>query len=132
MGRNMVGMLLTVLILTLSAGSASWAQSAPMESDDSRYTFKQLDVSYLHLDGRTGQVSICTPRAIGWACHAVADERTALEAEIARPQAEIGALEKELLAHNLALPGTAKSGEPTLKPEGPSRLQLPDDANSTR
>src|SRR5262249_24963726 len=120
---NMVGMLLSFLILTLSAGSASWAQSAPPESDDSRYTFNQVDGGYLRLDGRTGQVAICTPRAVGWACHAVADERTAVETEIARLQAENVALKKELLAHNLALPGTVKPGEPTLKPGEPSRLQ---------
>jgi hypothetical protein len=117
----MVGMLLSVLIFTLSAGSAGWAQSLPGESDDSRYTFKQVDGGYLRLDGRTGQVSICTPRAVGWACQAVADERIALEAEIARLQAENVALKKELLAHNLALPGT-------VKPDEPSRLQLPTDA----
>ena len=123
----MIGMLLSVLILTLSAGSAGWAQSVP-ESDDNRYTFKQMDGGYLRLDGRTGQVSICTPRAVGWACQAVADERTALEAEIARLQAEIVALKKELLARNLALPGTGTAEEPTVKPEDPSRLQLPNDA----
>jgi hypothetical protein len=122
----MVAMLLSVLILTLSAGSAGWAQSVPAQSDDSRYTFKQVDGGYLRLDGRSGQVSICTPRAAGWACQAVADERTALEAEIARVQAENVALKKELLAHNLALPGTVKPGEPTLKPD--ERLQLPNDA----
>ena len=122
----MVGMLRSVLILALSAGSAGWAQSTPVESDDSRYTTKQVDGGYLRLDGRTGQVSICTPRAVGWACQAVADDRTALETEIARLQAEIVTLKKELLAHNLALPGTGKPGEP--KPEEPSRLQLPDDA----
>ena len=124
----MVGMLLSVFILTLSAGSVAWAQSASVESDDSRYTVKQVDGGYLRLDGRTGQVSICTPQAAGWACQAVADDRTALEAEIARLQAEIVALKRELLAHNLALPGTVKPGEPTVKPEEPSRLQLPTDA----
>ena len=123
----MVGMLLTVLVLT-PAGLAGWAQNAPVQGDDSRYTFHQVDGGYLRLDGRTGQVSICTPRAAGWACQTVADERTALEAEIARLQAENIALKKELLAHNLALPDTVKPGEPTLKPEEPSRLQLPTDA----
>jgi hypothetical protein len=93
----MLGMLLSVLILTLSAGSTGWAQSAPVESDDSRYTFNQVDEGYLRLDGRTGQVSICTRRTVGWACQAVADERTALEAEIARLQAENVVLKKELL-----------------------------------
>ena len=116
----MVGMLRSVLILALSAGSAGWAQSTPVESDDSRYTFNQADEGYLRLDDRTGQVSICTRRAVGWACQTVADERTALEAEIARLQAE--------LAHNLALPGTVKPGEPTPKLDEPPHLQLPNDA----
>ena len=124
----MVGMLRSVLILALSAGSAGWAQSTPVESDDSRYTFNQADEGYLRLDDRTGQVSICTRRAVGWACQAVADERTALEAEIARLQAENVALKKELLSRNLALPGTVKPGEPTPKPEEPPRLRLPNDA----
>ena len=124
----MVVMLRSVLILALSAGSAGWAQSTPVESDDSRYTFNQADEGYLRLDDRTGQVSICTRRAVGWACQAVADERTALEAEIARLQAENVALKKELLSRNLALPGTVKPGEPTPKLEEPPHLQLPNDA----
>src|SRR6516164_4943329 len=123
----MVGMLRSVLILALSAGSAGWAQSTPVESDDSRYTFNQADEGYLRLDDRTGQVSICTRRAVGWACQAVADERTALESEIARLQAENVALKKELLARNLPLPGTAKPDQPATKPEEPG-LQLPSEA----
>jgi hypothetical protein len=128
----MVGMLPSVLIFTMSAGSAGWAQSAPAESDDSRYTFNQTDEGYLRLDGRTGQVSICTRRAVGWACQVVANERTALEAEIARLQSENVALKKELLARNLALPGTVKPGEPTPKSEEPPRLKLPTDAESNK
>jgi hypothetical protein len=124
----MVRTALSVLILTLFAGSAGWAQSTLGEGDDSRYTFNRADEGYLRLDGRTGQVSICTRRAVGWACQAVADERTALEAEIARLQAENVALKKELLARNLALPGTVKPAEPAPKPEEP-RLQPPNDAD---
>ena len=124
----MVGMLRSVLILALSAGSAGWAQSTPVESDDSRYTFNQSEEGYLRLDGRTGQVSICTRRAVGWACQAVADERTALEAEIARLQAENVALKKELLSRNLERPGTVKPGEPTPTLEEPPHLLLPNDA----
>jgi len=80
---DMIRTVLSVLILTLS-GSAGWAQGAPAEGDDSRYIFNRADEGYLRLDGRTGQVSICTRRPVGWACQAVADERTALESEIAR------------------------------------------------
>jgi len=123
----MIRTVLSVLVLTLS-GSAGWAQGASAEGEDSRYIFNRADEGYLRLDGRTGQVSICTRRPVGWACQAVADERTALESEIARLQAENVALKKELLARNLPLPGTAKPDQPATKPEEP-RLQLPSEAD---
>ena len=98
-------------------------------SDDSRYTFNRVDDGYLRLDGRTGQVSICTRRSVGWACQAVPDERTALEAEIARLQGENAALKKELLARNLPLPGTVKPRARRLASPTSLRLQLPNDAD---
>jgi hypothetical protein len=126
--RVMVRTALSILVATLITGSAAWAQSAPAESDDTRYTFNRADDGYLRLDGRTGQVSICTRRPVGWACQAVPDERTALEAEIARLQGENVALKKELLARNLPLPGTVKPEPPVATREEP-RLQLPNDAD---
>ena len=104
------------------------AQGALPETEDNRYTFNRADDGYLRLDGRTGQVSICTRRPVGWACQAVPDERAALEAEIARLQAENAAVKKELIARNLPLPGTVKPEEPAANPEEP-RLQLPNDAD---
>ena len=119
---------LSILVAAFITGSAAWAQGAPAESDDTRYSFNRTDEGYLRLDGRTGQVSICTRRPVGWACQAVPDERTALEGEIARLQGENVALKKELLARNLPLPGTVKPEPPAAKPEEP-RLQLPNDAD---
>jgi small-conductance mechanosensitive channel len=114
------------------AGPEVWsqcasAQGAPTESDDSRYTFNRADDGYLRLDGRTGQVSICTRRPVGWACQAAPDERTALESEIARLQGENVSLKKELIARNVPLPGMVKPEPPAAKTEEP-RLQLPSDA----
>lgn len=104
------------------------AQSPPPEAADSRYTFHRVDEGYVRLDGRTGQVSLCAQRPVGWACQAMPDERAALEAEIARLQGESAALKKELIARNLPLPGTVKPEAPTAKEE-PPRLQLPSDAD---
>ena len=102
--------------------------TAAPQSDDKRYTFNRVDEGYLRLDGRTGQVSICAQRPAGWACQAVPDERAALEAEIARLQAENAAVKKELIARNLPLPGTVKPDAPAANPDEP-RLQLPNDAD---
>jgi hypothetical protein len=108
--------------------SVAWAQTAAPQTDDRRYTFNRVDDGYLRLDGRTGQVSLCLQRPAGWACQAVPDERTALEAEIARLQAENAAIKKELIARNLPLPGTIKPEAPAASPDDP-RLQLPNDAD---
>jgi hypothetical protein len=123
----MVRMALFIIAAIALAGASAFAQGTPAESDDARYTFNRADDGYLRLDGRTGQVSICTRRQVGWACQAVPDERTALEAEIARLQGENVTLKKELIARNLPLPGTIKPEMPGSKPEEP-RLQLPSDA----
>ena len=117
-----------VVGLGLAVSSMAWGQTAAPQSDDSRYTFNRIDDAYLRLDGRTGQVSICAQRPAGWACQAVPDERAALEAEIARLQAENAAVKKELIARNLPLPGTVKPEAPAAGPDEP-RLQLPNDAD---
>ena len=122
----MIRTALSLVILALCTALAL-AQAPAPESEDTRYTFNRVDDGYLRLDGRTGQVSFCVRRTVGWACQAVPDERTALEAEIARLGAENAALKKDLLARNLPLPGMVKPDAPAANSEEP-RLQLPNDA----
>ena len=108
-------------------GPPACAQGAPADGDDTRYSFTRADDGYLRLDGRTGQVSMCSRKPVGWTCRTVPDERAALEAEIARLQAENVVLKKELVAHSLALPGMVRPEPPVPKPDEPG-LQLPSDA----
>jgi len=117
--------------LGLAIASMALGQTAAPQGDENRYTFNRVEEGYLRLDGRTGQVSICAQRPAGWACQAVPDERAALEAEIARLQAENAAVKKELIARNLPLPGTVKPDAPAANPDEP-RLQLPNDADLNR
>ena len=70
------------------------AQTAP----SARYAFQQVKDGFLRLDTQTGAVAFCGPRAVGWACQAVPEERTALDQEIARLQGEVASLKKELTA----------------------------------
>jgi len=118
-----------VLIVTGFAWgpSVARAQAPQPDNEDARFTFHRTDDGYLRLDGRSGQVSICTRRPAGWLCQAVPDERTALENEILRLQSDNAALKKELLAHALALPGAIKPDLTPGRVEEP-RLQLPSDA----
>ena len=111
---------------------AARAQNATPDSENGRYTFNQTADGLLRLDGRTGQVSLCSKRAVGWACQAVPDERLALETEISRLQGENVALKKELIARGIALPSGIKTPD---RPAGKSDelvLQLPSDADLDR
>jgi hypothetical protein len=121
-------MLRTVLPAVIIAASSipAWAQTAFAQGDDARYSFSRTEEGYLRLDGRTGQVSVCTRKIVGWACQLVPDERSALEAEIARLQGENAIIKKELLEHHLSLPGAVSPPAP-VKPDEP-RPPLPGQA----
>ena len=113
-------------------GPRGFGAKPAARSGDTRYTFNRVDDGYLRLDGRTGQVSICAQRPVGWACQAVPDERAALEAEIARLQGESAALKKELIARNLPLPGAVKPEAPTAKPRNRRACNCPVTPISTK
>ncbi len=99
-----LGPLLFAIAASALFGAAACAQGAQPENEESRFSFYRADDGYLRLDGRTGQVSLCTRRPAGWLCQALPEERTAFEAEVARLQLENAALKREVLAHGLPLP----------------------------
>ena len=117
---------LTIVGFVSALAVPGFAQDKP-DSADGRFTLHRTDEGYLRLDGRSGQVSLCLKRSAGWECQAVPDERSALEGEIARLQADNAQLKRELLAHNLPLPGV---GRPDVS--GREELQLPSDAELNR
>lgn len=106
------------------------AQGTPPESDG-RYSFHKVEDGFLRLDTRTGQVSTCHHRSLGWACETVPDERAALESEIARLQNNNAALKKEMLANGLKLPDPAAPEQPAAKQEQ-GELKLPSQADVDR
>ena len=123
-GTNMVRSLFCLAALLLLASPAP-AQTGPAELGDARYQFHRVEDGYLRLDVRTGQVSLCSQRSAGWACLTVADDRAALDQEIARLQNENVALKKALLERGLPLPGgvavdrpAARDGEDGARPRG--------------
>jgi hypothetical protein len=84
---------------------------ASQPAASARYTFQQVKDGYLRLETQTGAVSFCGPRAVGWACQAVPEERAALDKEITQLQGEISALKKQLAENK----PTAKDDEFKLK-----------------
>ena len=63
-----------------------------------RYSFSRVDGGLLRLDSVSGQVTVCSQHAAGWACQAVPEERAALEKEIGRLQDEVAGLKAEVAA----------------------------------
>jgi hypothetical protein len=107
---TMIRHLLVATVAGALVGAAAHAQSP--DTDDNRYQLNRVDDGYLRLDLKSGQLSLCNRREVGWACRAVPDERTALDGEIARLQNENAALKKSLLDRGLPLPGAVTSAPP--------------------
>jgi hypothetical protein len=61
-----------------------------------RYSFHRVEDGFLRLDTQTGEVTLCSAHAVGWACEAVPEERTALEQEIERLRDQIDHLRQEI------------------------------------
>jgi hypothetical protein len=117
----------------LAAGSGPVAAQAAPDSENGRYTMSPIPEGKLRLDTRTGTVSTCTRNDAGWACYAVPDERSALDAEIGRLQAEVEKLKGQLAAGptvsgkiDEALPKSdpLKKAEPKAA-EGERRIEIP-------
>ena len=118
-------------VMTIGGGLVA-AQSAP-DSENGRYSMTPIPEGVLRLDTRTGTVSTCSKNGAGWACYAVPDERTALDAEIGRLQAEVEKLKGQVASGptvsgkiDEALPKSdpLKKAEPKAA-EGDRKIEIP-------
>ena len=122
---------ITVSALACGVGGAV-AQSLP-DAANGRYALSPVGDGVIRLDTRTGAVSTCSNTGTGWACYAVPDERSALDAEIGRLQAEVEKLKGQLAAGptvsgkvDEALPKSdpLKKAEPR-SGEGERKIEIP-------
>jgi hypothetical protein len=103
------------LVLTAVLAAAPLAA----EEQNGRYTMAPTTDGFLRLDSRTGEVSECRREADAYRCRLVADERSALQAEIDRLEQENAALKERLARAGgpMEPPGSgAKPGAPTRSP----------------
>lgn len=103
----MIGRALAVAIVGFCLIAPAVADEATPDDDGGRYSFSKVPEGFLRLDSRTGEVSVCGRRTVGWACQAVPEDRAVLEGEIARLRRDNAALKKEIVSHGLPLPGGA-------------------------
>ncbi len=127
-----IGMSMAMAIAVTAAvliGSAHAEEPGP-DSEGGRYVFSKQANDFLRLDTRSGAVSLCSERPVGWACQASPEDRAVFENEIARLQNENAALKRVLLAHGLSLPPGVTPDASTAQND--STLHLPSDADIDR
>jgi hypothetical protein len=125
----MIAVIRTVFVIAAAAVCLllpARADEAAPDNEGGRYAFNKVASGVLRLDGSTGEVSLCSQRAVGWACQAAPEDRAVFENEIARLRHENATLKKELLSHGLPLPAGAIP-EPPLARDGELTLRLPSD-----
>jgi hypothetical protein len=111
------------------------ADEAAPDTAGGRYVFEKQADGFIRLDTQTGEVALCSPKTVGWACEAVAEDRAVLENEIARLRTENAALKTEIVSHGLPLP-TGVVAEPLAQNDKPQNtgpaIHLPSDADIDR
>jgi hypothetical protein len=100
----MFAKLFAAAVMVLCTGAAALADEPMPDSAGGRYTFNKVADGFVRLDTRTGEVALCSQRAVGWACQAAPEDRAALEGEIVRLRNENAALKQSLLSRGLPLP----------------------------
>jgi hypothetical protein len=122
-------LLISALVLMAVPAMAQVVEPPKADGDERRYQFSPAEGGALRLDTRSGQVSLCNRRSAGWACSLVADDRNAMEQEIARLQGdndrlkgENGRLKQSLLERGAPLP---EGAAPPLPPERGETVPAP-------
>ncbi|KPF59335.1 hypothetical protein [Rhizobium sp. AAP116] len=99
-------MFIAKTLLTLAALSLGVPVAMAQDAATDRYTLEKSESGFVRLDRQTGAVTLCTEADGTLTCRMAADERAAYDADLARLEKRIEALEKRVAE------GTAaKSGE---------------------
>ena len=122
---------LAAAALCVALAAPAFAEGEMPDSEHGRYSFSKVAEGFLRLDTQTGQVSVCSQRAVGWACQAAPEDRATYEREIERLQNENAALKQALLSHGLPLPDDLMPKTPVTS-SNQITIPLPDNADVNR
>jgi hypothetical protein len=113
MGRLMAFIVVVVCTAQVVLLRAQERTERPaLDTSNPRFAYHKIDDGYLRLDLRSGEVATCRPNPTGWTCTLAAEERAALENEIARLQRDNAVLKNALLEHGLTLPSSTDNATP--------------------
>ncbi len=121
---------LLVAALCLAGLTPALAAETP-DTENGRYTLQPSGDGMIRLDTRTGTIANCSNTGAGWACYAVPDERSALDAEIGRLQTENAKLKEQLASREAAAPpgkiedALPKSDRAPNATDGQRKLEIP-------
>jgi hypothetical protein len=106
-------------------------------SPPGRYSFHRVEDGFLRLDTQTGQVTLCSAHAVGWACQTVPEERAALEQEIERLREQVERFRQENAALRASPPPAPSApprppGDLTPKSDQGGGLKMPTDEDIAR
>jgi hypothetical protein len=122
------------VVTTIVFAVPAMAEDATPDSAGGRYIFNKTADGVVRLDSQSGQVALCSQKAVGWACETAPEDRAVLENEIARLRAENGALKRDIVSRGLPLPPGAMP-EPSPAPpvaQNSITVPLPSDADINR
>jgi hypothetical protein len=125
----MISKAFAAALAVCSLSAPVFADDATPDSNGGRYTLNKVADGFVRLDTQTGEVALCTQRAVGWACQAAPEDRAAFESEIARLRGENAALKQALLSHGLPLPSGVM---PEREHDHDITIHLPDDTDIDR
>lgn len=127
----MFSKVLAIAIAALCLNAPAIADDATPDTGGGRYTLNKVADGFLRLDTKTGDVTLCSQRAVGWACQAAPEDRAAFESEIERLRGENAMLKQAMLAHGLPLP-PGMAPEPQGGHGNDITIRLPDNADIDR
>ncbi len=127
----MIGRAFAIGIAVAVVVAPACAEDTVRDGAAPRYSFNKVAGGFVRLDTETGQVALCSPQTVGWACVAAPEDRAVLENEIARLRKENGTLKNELISRGLPLPPGIMP-EPINHGGNDSTLRLPGSADVDR
>ncbi|QGG89078.1 hypothetical protein GH983_00655 [Agrobacterium sp. MA01] len=89
-------MFIAKTLLTLAALSLGVPVAMAQDAATDRYTLEKSESGFVRLDRQTGAVTLCTEADGTLTCRMAADERAAYDADLARLEKRIEALEKRV------------------------------------